>query len=38
MPPVDSTFWRTFIETPGKSSGDQGRAEVSIFVWYMANS
>src|SRR4051812_11892471 len=33
-PPVDSEFRRTRIQTPGKSSGDQATADVSVFVWY----
>src|SRR4051794_10220701 len=35
IPPVDSTCWSIFIDTPGHPVGDQGRADVSSFVWYM---
>jgi len=35
IPPVDSTCWSIFIETPGQPVGDQGRADVSVFNWYM---
>jgi hypothetical protein len=34
IPPV-AAFWSSiFIETPVQPVGDQGREEVSVFVWY----
>src|SRR3982750_3491704 len=38
IPPVDSTCWSIFIDTPGHPVGDQARADVSSFVWYMQYS
>ena len=38
MPPVVSSCRSTFIDTPGKSSGDQASVAVSIFASYMRRS
>src|SRR5947209_17111847 len=38
IPPLDSTCWSIFIDTPGHPVGDQARADVSSVVWYMWSS